>query len=122
MLGLLIRKRLDPDIVSWVADKKQAGENLDGSRNTDQDMDESEGGGPKLTAEGWEALWDWAAPEANAIVRDVFPELTEDAMDTSEGRGARKAREKEPEEPLLPMEDIMRFTSAGTLPKVRPNA
>jgi hypothetical protein len=89
VLGTLLRKRLEPDIVSWASEGKDAGTAIESDK-----VD-------------YEELWDWAAVTAIGIGRDVMPQATKDSMDTSED----KTKPVDP--PLLSMQELMRFSATG---------
>jgi hypothetical protein len=101
-LNNLLRKKLDPEIVTWVNEGRSAG----GALETEED------------GVDYEKLWDWAAPTANEIIRDVFvrseqdeeddeDEDDEDEMDTSEDK--TKTIEGTP----LELKDLLRLTHSA---------
>src|ERR1700712_4456363 len=74
-LGLLLRKRLEPDIVTWVNNARSKGARLDedipsSPDETSMDVDQESTAG-KIKSADWAELWDWAAPAANPIAREI---------------------------------------------------
>jgi mediator of RNA polymerase II transcription subunit 8 len=137
---LLLRKRLEPDIVTWVNDARAVGVGLDAvddgpaaesaADEMAMDVDREEGVG-RLKSEDWAELWDWAAPAANQIAREVLLEPEEDDEDEDEeeeeeGSGHQNEKEavntaqkpqKPPDIPMMKLEDILKFSSTGFIPR-----
>jgi mediator of RNA polymerase II transcription subunit 8, fungi type len=96
-LNALLRKRLEPDIITWVNEGRATGAALESSKDKSN--------------VNYHELWDWAAPAANEIIREVFsaaPEEVEeeDEMDTSED----KAKASGPGAELV---DILKLTMSA---------
>jgi mediator of RNA polymerase II transcription subunit 8 len=141
MLGLLLRKRLEPDMVTWLENARTRGAALSDSAQT--------GGEPATSMAGgnWDELWNWAGPAANDIVREVYMgggsddgsddgseedegseeevevevevEVDEDGEEVKEVKHEAPVLEQPPivETPPLPLQSIMRFANlAGPLP------
>lgn len=117
--GELLRKRLEPNITTWAFEARKSGVKLG---NGTQDM----------SKEDWHELWNWAAPDANGIAREIFEDDEEGQSPTpgqsptaSEGGGgeAMEGVEKVSDETIAPMMnlgDLMRFTSTGSIPPPKP--
>jgi mediator of RNA polymerase II transcription subunit 8 len=91
MLGLLLRKRLEPDVVTWLENGRSRGAALSAAG-------ESSG----MSGANWDELWNWAGPAANDIVREVYigggsEEESEDGSEESE-EGSEEAAEEAAEE------------------------
>jgi mediator of RNA polymerase II transcription subunit 8, fungi type len=96
------------------------------------DMD-PEDGTRQLKSADWAELWDWAAPAANQIAREVLLEPEEDEEEDEEeeeeedddddeqsekeGDDTPEKPSKSPDIPMMGLEDILRFASTGATPR-----
>jgi mediator of RNA polymerase II transcription subunit 8 len=121
-LGLLLRKRLEPDIVTWVNNARASGVGLDADPSptldeTAMDVDLENKGG-KLKSADWAELWDWAAPAANQIAREILYEEEdeddddEDDDDEGDHNDKQKAVTKA-DGRMMNLDDLLRFSSTG---------
>jgi mediator of RNA polymerase II transcription subunit 8 len=136
MLGLLLRKRLEPDVVSWLENGRSRGAALSAPAETAGGAGDSAAG---MSGDNWDELWNWAGPAANDIVREVYigggsDEGSEEGSDEGSEAGSDEVDvEEEAEEakddspavdqppapvvPPLPLQSIMSYaTLAGRLP------
>jgi hypothetical protein len=118
MLGLLLRKRLEPEVVTWVqtggskgvalATPADTGTNVEGAKD-------SEGG---MASSDWDELWDWAGPSANEIVRDVFVSDgdSEEEDDDDEDEQRIQLEEQNARDVVsLSLESILRYANIAEL-------
>jgi mediator of RNA polymerase II transcription subunit 8, fungi type len=136
-LALLLRKRLEPDIVTWVNDARSVGAKLDAvdAEAADEmamEVDREEGMS-QLKSADWAELWDWAAPAANQIARKVLLEPEEDEEEEEEeedeeeqdgdeqsgkeGVDTPQKPQMPPEIPMMKLDDILKFSSTGATPR-----
>jgi len=112
MLGVLLRKRLEPDVRKWQDRARGVGIELEDGI--------AEGDGQE-----WEALWDWAAPACNVVAKEVFPreedeeEQDEDSDDEDQKMGEDK-KEVIVSGPPMPLSNILKFASMGVMPPSQP--
>jgi len=116
MLGLLLRKRLEPDMVTWLETGRSSGAALAApadSRTSEGAKDSA----AEMTGGDWDELWNWAGPAANQIVRDVYndedsEEDDEDDEDMDDEDEQHTLEEQHASDAVsLPLESIMRYTS-----------
>jgi mediator of RNA polymerase II transcription subunit 8 len=132
MLGLLLRKRLEPDVVTWLENGRARGAALSSPAET------SGGDAASMAGGDWDELWNWAGPAANEIVREVYmgggseegsedgseEGSEEDEVEEDEDEEVEKAKIELPvseqppaiEAPPLPLQSIMRFSSVAAPP------
>jgi hypothetical protein len=133
MNAQLLRKRLAPDMMDWVAKGLKAGKALNPPTSPLTSIEAHDSNAMALdfnepvevmSAIEWAELWDFAAPEATSIAKKVFPELRaegeDDEYDEDEDEGdedaimsGRDEREKPPEP--MPLDDILRLMSSGAV-------
>jgi hypothetical protein len=100
---MLLRKRLDPEIVTWANNAKDMASKL--SKN------QSDMGGQE-----WDELWDWAAPESNDIIRGIFPELAAEDDDEEPAQPPRR-QNLTAAQPSASLDDTMTFAATGMPPR-----
>ena len=111
ILNILLRKRLAPEAETWLDQGVKVGQSLEAQTHHDGDghIGESE------VAEkvDWEKLWEWAGPAENSIALEIFPELAIEEEPTT----LKKEKEsfKEETKPMMALDDVLRFTSSGTV-------
>ena len=111
ILNILLRKRLAPEAETWLDRGVKVGQSLEAQRH-----DEGDGhmGEDEVTEKiDWEKLWEWAGPAENSIALEIFPELAVE----EEPSTLRKEKEslKEETKPMMALDDVLRFTSSGTI-------
>ena len=128
----LLRKRLQPEDQNWVDRARREGEALDAHTEEPIDaftkstmaIDDQEDSGQGMSGEDWVDLWDFAAPAAQDIFKDVWVRETEDDdededdEDEGVGQGEKGKAKMEPFEsamPGMPLEDVLRYMSAGAM-------
>jgi mediator of RNA polymerase II transcription subunit 8 len=141
-LGVLLRKRLEPDVVAWTKQARELGAKVEQSGIS------GDGDGQE-----WEELWKWAGKKTdrirgriigrpkkfNELGDEVEEDLSEDSddedeemedeeeeedegdaieVDGEESTKEVKAEEKKVEEKKAPMrlEDVMKFATIGAIP------
>jgi mediator of RNA polymerase II transcription subunit 8, fungi type len=115
MLGLLLRKRLEPDVVTWLETGRSRGAAL----ATPADSMTSEGAkdsAARMAGGDWDELWNWAGPAANEIVRDVYNDEDSEEEDDDDDEDDEDEQHTLEEQHAgdavsLPLESIMRYTS-----------
>jgi hypothetical protein len=118
ILALLMRKRLDPAVVAWASRARARGGRLES------------GGADGMSLDNWEDVWDWAAPVANEIARDVLMGAESEGEDGDEEEdgggmvnGAGGAAGKDGGGfSVRPFQarDALKFGATGMAPPVRP--
>jgi hypothetical protein len=111
ILNILLRKRLAPEAETWLDHGVKVGQSLE--TQTDSDGDGHMVEGEVAEKVDWEKLWEWAGPAENSIALEIFPELAVEEEPTA----LRKEKEsvKEETKPMMALDDILRFTSSGTI-------
>lgn len=111
ILNILLRKRLAPEAETWLDQGVKVGQSLEAQTHYDNSghMSESE----VVEKVDWEKLWEWAGPAENSIALEIFPELAVEEEPTT----LRKEKEslKEETKPMMALDDVLRFTSSGTI-------
>ncbi|KAL8663523.1 MAG: hypothetical protein Q9202_003833 [Teloschistes flavicans] len=141
LLGLLLRKRLEPGVEGWVADGLAQGRSaLSGSEDRGDGMGavrEGTTGGKQMMMgqeEEWKELWRWAPPAANGVAMEgewLLGEWTPEEKARGlhleaggEGEGDEEMEDEEEEEEEeeegvegagggMKMEEVLRFLSTG---------
>jgi hypothetical protein len=107
----LLRKRLNPEVETWVEKRRKTGRALAASTSTGTSSEDG------LTTKDWEELWTFGAPENQFILKQIFPDLFPDYDESEdeeeEGRGVVDV---EVEMPKLALEDVLRYASTGNAP------
>jgi hypothetical protein len=123
MVGELLRRQPGLEAKTWLDSTLNLGLTLD------SDPDEE---GEKITSAEWQDLWDFADWQHNVVGKEIWEgeemeegdEEDEDEEGDEEGVGEAVAAEEkgkgrvvEKAEPLMPLEDILRYLhSGGVLP------
>ena len=110
ILNILLRKRLAPEAETWLDQGIKVGQSLEAqSYDGDGHMVEGE----LAEKVDWEKLWEWAGPAENSIALEIFPELAVEEEQTT----LRKEKEplKEETKQMMALDDVLRFTSSGTI-------
>ncbi|SRR6266480_4488644 len=111
ILNILLRKRLAPEAETWLDQGVKVGQSLEAQTHDEGDGHMGEG---EVTEKvDWEKLWEWAGPAENSIALEIFPELAVE----EEPSTLRKEKEslKEETKPMMALDDVLRFTSSGTI-------
>jgi hypothetical protein len=118
----LLRKRLEPDISTWASKARVKGAVLERGDNSG------------MSLKDWEELWDWAAPEANEIVRNVMMGLGDDDSnadeedeDDEDQNDAENKMDVDPAQPsvrppsgpAMPLDQLLGISVTGTMPQRR---
>lgn len=113
IVGNLLRKRLEPDVSSWADRARIKGALL-----------EREGAG-NMPLRDWVTLWDWAAPEANEVIRQVLLKEPEDEDEDDEDEDetvnkmdvdTRAPALRSVDGPSMPLHQLLTFgVSAGAI-------
>lgn len=113
----LLRKRLNPEMETWVEKRRKTGRALasptPATASTSTMTSNEEG----LTSKDWEELWTFGAPENQFILKQIFPDLFPDYEESEdeeeEGRGVVDV---DIEMPKVPLEDVLRYATIGNIP------
>lgn len=111
ILNILLRKKLAPEAETWLDQGIKVGRSLEAQTHYD---DDGHMGEDEVTEKvDWEKLWEWAGPAENSIALEIFPELAVEEEPTIQ----RKEKEslKEEPKPMMALDDVLRFTSSGTV-------
>jgi hypothetical protein len=121
----LLRKRLEPDISTWANKARIKGAVLERGDNSG------------MSLKDWEELWDWAAPEANEIVRNVMMGLGDDESNADEEDEEDVDEEDQndvenkmdvdpaqpsvrpPSGPAMPLDQLLGISVTGAMPQRR---
>jgi len=130
MIPELLRRIPDNETVLWIDNARKIGKALDAPEKpadafTKSTMSSDEPMG-KMSGEDWTSLWDFAAPEGQEILTEVWtgqPVEEEEEEDEEEaedednisGDGAKAEGKRKVVDigPPMPMEDLLRFISSG---------
>ena len=117
----LLRKKLMPDISNWADEAKEKGREVDGVVDTSLPWSMTKKADTNaMKGEDWVELWNWAAPAANNIIREVW--MDEQGQDEDEDM-PDEPLPQQPSAPELPSGtprmqtvDVLRFVHSGKLP------
>ncbi|KAF2436990.1 hypothetical protein EJ08DRAFT_8760 [Tothia fuscella] len=108
----LLRKRLAPEVETWVSKRLKTGKAL----TQTEDVEEI-----GMGAEDWKSLWDFAGPEQERIVKEVFPDIMgredddEDYGEEEDGEDEVVGMEGRWVPPAVKLRDLVQFASIGVI-------
>ncbi|KAF2402766.1 hypothetical protein EJ06DRAFT_580022 [Trichodelitschia bisporula] len=113
---MLLRKRLDPGVETWLAQGREATEAL----SADSQPDAMDYDGPakrqQFDPAYWQDLWDFAAPETHQAIQNTFADVEGNQSQPSQ---TRRPPPPAPEVKELPLDDVLRVLAVGITPVVQ---